>query len=265
MDIGERTQVITAIIDGDILCYQAASKAEELIQWDDDIWTLHANINTGRVLLKDYIETMASKVKVNGQTVSDFVVVVSIGKTFRHELLPSYKGQRDPRKKPILVSALRDWILEAYGERAYCIPPMEADDVMGILATDPEWRKGTTKVIVSLDKDFKTIPAIFYDYGKDETHELTEDDANHHWMLQTLTGDYTDNYAGCPAVGAVTAAKLLPEPAPLEEMWEVVLGTFIKKGMTEEDAILQARMARILRHGDYDFNTKEIKLWQPTT
>lgn len=255
--------MLTAIIDGDILCYQAASKAEKLIKWDDDIWTLHADFNAGKVLLKDYIETMAAKVSVDGQKATSFVVAVTVGKTFRHELLPNYKGNRDPRKKPVLVSALRDWILEEYGEDAYCIPPLEADDVMGILATDPEWRPDDKKVIVSLDKDFKTIPATFYDYGKDVYYELTEDDANYNWMLQTLMGDSTDNYAGCPGVGTVTAAKLIPEPDTLENLWTVVSGAFSKKGLSVDAALLQARMARILRHGDYDFETKEIKLWKP--
>lgn len=32
-------------------------------------------------------------------------------------------------------------------------------------------------------------------------------------------------------------------------------------GMTKEDALLNARMARILRAEDYDFKKKEVKLW----
>lgn len=255
--------MLTAIIDGDILCYQAASKAEKLIKWDDDIWTLQGDLAAGKVLLKDYILTMVDKVEVDGEKATDYVIAVTIGKTFRHDLLPTYKGNRDPRKKPVLVSALRDWILEEFGDKAYCIPPLEADDVMGILATDPNWHPDSKKVIVSLDKDFRTIPAMFYDYGKDIYYEVSEDDANHFWMIQTLMGDSTDNYAGCPSIGTVTAHKLLPEPDELAQLWDVVVGTFGKKGLGEDAALLQARMARILRHGDYDFETKEIKLWKP--
>lgn len=248
---------LTAILDGDILVYQAASKAERIIQWDDDIWTLHANLQEGKGLLEGYIDTMVEKV---GAT--DFNISVTIGTTFRHDLLPTYKGNRDPRKKPILVGALRQWVLDTYGKKARCIPPLEADDVMGILATNPKIIKGD-RLIVSVDKDFKTIPGKFYDYGRDIWYENTEDDANWHWMLQTLMGDATDNYAGCPGIGPKTAEKLLPEPAPLDEMWEVVLGQFEKKGLGYDVALQQARMARILRDGDYDFKTKEIKLWTP--
>lgn len=256
--------MLTAIIDGDILCYQAAARAEQLIKWDDEIWTLSANYQQAKVLIKEMIESKVEAVDIKGKKATDFVVVLTKGDTFRHALLPTYKGQRDPRKKPILVGALRDYILEHYQELAYCVPPLEADDVMGILATDPTWMPNHGKVIVSSDKDFHTIPATFYDFGKDVVTEVSEDDANHFWMLQTLMGDATDNYVGCPSVGPVTARKLLPEPAPLEEMWAVVVHTFAKKGLSEDAALLQARMARILRHGDYDSNTEEIKLWQPT-
>ena len=48
----------------------------------------------------------------------------------------------------------------------------------------------------------------------------------------------------------------------LEEMWQKVVNTYKSKGFTEEEALLNARMARILRVEDYDFKNKEIKLWQ---
>ena len=48
----------------------------------------------------------------------------------------------------------------------------------------------------------------------------------------------------------------------LAEMWDLVKKSFEKCGMTEEDALLNARMARILRFEDYDFKNKEAILWQ---
>ena len=38
---------------------------------------------------------------------------------------------------------------------------------------------------------------------------------------------------------------------------------FEKKGLTEDDALLQARVARILRASDYDFKKKEPIMWTP--
>ena len=46
--------------------------------------------------------------------------------------------------------------------------------------------------------------------------------------------------------------------------WQSVVELFESKGFTEEDALLQARVARILRYEDYDFEKKEVILWTPT-
>jgi DNA polymerase-1 len=40
-----------------------------------------------------------------------------------------------------------------------------------------------------------------------------------------------------------------------------VLDAFESKGLGEEVAIENARLARILRDGEYNFETKEVKLW----
>ena len=47
-------------------------------------------------------------------------------------------------------------------------------------------------------------------------------------------------------------------------MWDVVVKTYDKKGNGISDAILNARLVRILREGDYDYDTGEVKLWNPT-
>ena len=46
-------------------------------------------------------------------------------------------------------------------------------------------------------------------------------------------------------------------------MWQSVIDAYKSKGYTEEDALRNARMARILRAEDYDFKNKEVKLWKP--
>ena len=54
--------------------------------------------------------------------------------------------------------------------------------------------------------------------------------------------------------GAVTASIMIPQ----------VVKTYEKKGNGISDAILNARLVRILREGDYDYTTGEVKLWNPT-
>jgi DNA polymerase-1 len=73
-------------------------------------------------------------------------------------------------------------------------------------------------------------------------------------------------------VGKVKAEKLLtvtniPDMplAELREMrWAAVVAAYEKAGLTEQDALTQARLARILRYSDWDNEKKEPILWTPT-
>ena len=79
-------------------------------------------------------------------------------------------------------------------------------------------------------------------------------------------GDTVDGYTGLPSVGPKSAEKILGgDPnKPLKELWHLVLKAYIDKGYTKAEAIQQARVARILRKGDYNRKTKKVKLWQIT-
>ena len=88
--------------------------------------------------------------------------------------------------------------------------------------------------------------------------EISLEQADRTHLTQALTGDITDGYSGCPGIGPKTAIKVLKEGD-----WIEVVAAYEKVGLTEEDALIQARVARILRHGEYNKKTKEVKLWTP--
>jgi len=46
-------------------------------------------------------------------------------------------------------------------------------------------------------------------------------------------------------------------------MWAGVCRAYGAKGLTETDAVIQARMARVLRAEDWDFQKKAPRLWCP--
>jgi len=126
------------------------------------------------------------------------------------------------------------------------------------------------KVIVSIDKDMKTIPGLFIRWGTEDAEliEVTEQQADYWHLYQTLTGDVTDGYKGLPGCGPKGAEKVLDsfttETASwLPVAWQHVVAAYEKKGLNEDDAIIQARMARILRASDYDFKNKRPILWTP--
>jgi DNA polymerase-1 len=58
----------------------------------------------------------------------------------------------------------------------------------------------------------------------------------------------------------VKAEKLL---TGITQRWPIVLEAFLKAGLTEQDALTQARLARILRFSDWDNETKQPILWSP--
>ena len=140
---------------------------------------------------------------------------------------------------------------------------LEADDVIGLLATG---KYADRHVVVSTDKDMQTLPCALFNPNKDvRPRRVRQVQADIFWMTQTLTGDTTDGYPGCPGVGPKKAAAALAEASPnMASLWETVVRTYDERGRTEEDALVQARLARILRHGDFDKQNMEVKLWHPT-
>lgn len=257
----------TIIIDGDVVVYKVAEAVAESFELTTEETDEYIYRNIGWAKKEDaidYVEKLLDKIckECKGD---EFVICLSDMKNnFRKQINPEYKGNRKSIK-PILYEFLRNYLYEV-GYKVYEKPQLEADDVIGILATSTKIIKGD-KVVWSLDKDFKTIPCKFHRAkikGKDESKFITTEEADWWFMYQTLIGDKVDGYTGCKGVGDKTAKKILGEigTKSLEEMWKLVVETFEKMGYTKDDALMNARMARILRAEDYDFKTKEVKLWE---
>ncbi|MCE2576892.1 hypothetical protein [Komagataeibacter sp. FNDCR2] len=180
---------------------------------------------------------------------------------FRKEVLPTYKGHR--KRKPPGYSQFQEWVLEESGYTVFLRPRLEADDCLGILGTGPTI-KGP-KVIWSEDKDLRQIPGTHLDMKNRQLVEVSELDGELLHVKQTLTGDVTDGYTGLKGFGPVSVNKLIDKHAKdgLPALWAAVQEQFEKKGMTREDMLVQARVARILRASDYNFKNKDVILWQP--
>lgn len=234
------------LIDGDIIAYKAAASAETPIDWGDGLWTLHSFETDVAVRIEDQISKL-----VDEAPVQDCIVALSDTENFRKDVAPYYKANRTNVRKPMLLKWAREYIQTKYNTIIY--RRLEADDVLGILGTS-----NPDTIIWSEDKDLLTIPARHWING--EVVTITEAEASYNFFFQTLVGDSTDNYSGCPTVGPKTANKLLSSGC----RWDTVVATFESKGLSEEVALENARLARILRDGEYNTDTGEVKLWQPT-
>lgn len=240
------------LIDGDIILYRSTASAETEWNIEDDLWVLYSDLAQSKAVLHGYLIHLCANADID-----DVVFAFSGKDNFRKTIYPEYKANRANTRKPLAYSALKDWVSEEWP--TIIIDGIEADDVLGLYADD--------YILVSEDKDLLTVPSTHF---VDKTKEYKDIDlklANYNWLCQTLTGDTTDNYKGCPRVGLVTAQKLLNGincAKDFNKAWDVVVGAYEKAGLSEDDAILNAQMARILRKGDFDLVTKELNLWTPT-
>jgi hypothetical protein len=274
------------LIDGDQFIFKACVAVEEEVRWDDQNHVLYANFNKAWGNLTGMMDRIFERFETR-----EHAMCFSEPPNFRFEIDPTYKGKRDPRK-PLCYARVREAVNEQYN--CISMPGLEADDVMGILATKPQTR--FKHVIVSQDKDMRTIPADVW--NGEHLLQVTPEEADRFHLYQTLIGDSSDGYPGCPGVGPVAAEKFLEAPYRLiprehtftrgprkgttetrweplslaQHDWSQLKGNFLwtgvvshyeAAGLTEADALKQARLARILRWSDWDRENKRPILWTP--
>jgi DNA polymerase-1 len=239
------------LIDGDIIVYQACTANEEAVKWDDNLWTLDCQLEPCITMAENNIYEAGSTL---GAT--EIVIAKSSKNNFRKSLTDTYKSNRKDKRKPMAMGDLWSYLADTYQVIEW--DGLEGDDVLGILAT----REPDTTVIYSLDKDLGTIPASWCRRLEDGVQTTSKENAFYAHMVQTLSGDPTDGYSGCPKIGPVSAMKLLDQCGDdPEEMWAAVVHAYDKQGLNEEYALLQARLAFILTDDFYQ-NGSPI-MWLP--
>jgi len=252
----------TLLIDGDVIAYQFACASEVSINWGDDFWTLHADAKVAKTQMTESLEIL--KENLNADTI---VIALSDSSReyFRKEILPTYKDNRSKVRKPIILKELRQFLRDNY--KFYEKEALEGDDVLGILATHPKLVPGE-KIVVSIDKDLLTIPGLHYNTRHPENGvvQVSEDLADYYHLFQTLTGDSSDGFSGCPGIGAKRAEQILAmADGDKSQLWPCVVKAFEDAGFGKEEALRQARVARILRADEYDYKIGQPILWKPIT
>jgi DNA polymerase-1 len=244
------------LLDGDQFLHRACAAVERDVRWDEENHVLHSNWTEAWEVVEGAINKTLRHFDER-----EYVLCLSDTDTldFRKQIDPTYKSHRIGVRKPLAFADLKAKMKAELPTRSF--PSLEADDVMGILATKPGEHE---RIIVSRDKDMKTIPARIYN-GTDFI-SVSEQEADYNHLYQTLIGDASDGYKGCPGIGPKKAEKLLTNGSVTNGVfnpWRTVVAAFVNAGLTEEDALRQARLARILRWSDWDAEKKEPILWTP--
>ena len=202
------------------------------------------------------------------------------GKTFRHEIFPAYKAQREETPEDIRLSVpLIKQILAAYRIPSLQVDGFEADDVIGTVAAMGE-ADGMEVFMLTPDKDYAQLVTekihilrprhgggyedmgpkeVCEKYGLENTSQVID--------LLGLMGDSSDNYQGCPGVGEKTAAKLIQQFGSIEGL--LARTPEIKGKMREkvegavDDIILSKKLATIRTDVPMTTTLDEMMLHEP--
>lgn len=257
------------LIDGDIEAYKAAAAVQLNIEWEEGLTTVLANLDDARDIMDTSIREHRERLGVE-----EVVICLSDTRNFRKVAVwDGYKANRKDVVRPVLLADCVRHLRAAYPWARS--PWLEADDVMAGFA-----HRHPDSVIVSIDKDMKSVACRLFNPNRPDDGAVTISDSFAYWnhMLQTLAGDSSDGYSGCPGIGPKKAeAALLAALAPGETphrfkettkgtLWKTVLSLFEARWKDTtipfaDAALRMARLAKIVT-GPAPLGTGP-NLWEP--
>lgn len=202
------------------------------------------------------------------------------GPTFRHEMYPEYKANREAMPEDMrqaiplikeVIGALRIPVVQVQG--------FEADDIIGTLAHKAA-SQGFTVYMMTPDKDYAQLVrdnVFVYKPGRSggdieiwdaskvkEKFAVTPD---HIIDLLGLMGDTSDNIPGCPGVGPKSAEKLITDFGSIEGIYDNIDQL---KGKQRENMVqfrqqieLSKVLATINTNSPVSFDAEEYKREEP--
>jgi len=196
--------------------------------------------------------------------------------TFRHEMFPEYKANREAMPEDLRKSIpyIRK-IIEGFNIPIIEKAGFEADDVIGTLAKKAE-KEGFTTFMMTPDKDYAQLVSdktFMFKPGKagGDAEVWGLDEVKEKFGIETpeqmidilgLMGDNADNIPGCPGVGPKSAQKLISEFGSIDGIYQ---NTDKLKGKQKEKLIefeeqvrLSKKLATIILDVPIEFDTKKL-------
>lgn len=281
-----------ALIDGDIVRYQAAAVSDSVSYHHPERTQVTCHYKKDMIqycqqedldLTIDLIKTITPEpVEFCLHTIKMMIESITLGAgctsarvfltgkgNYRETLAVTYpyKGNRDNTAKPTHFDAAGDYLKDRFN--AETIDGCEADDALGYESMlDP---KGT--VLCTTDKDLLMIPGWHYswsstaekmkyfDYPHNKPFEIDLYNADKWFYLQLLMGDKTvDNIYGIHGIGLARAMKLLEDdgivehPRILKEWYSTVAGAYEQAGLGHDFLVENAHLLWMQR--------EKGKLWE---
>ena len=202
------------------------------------------------------------------------------GPTFRHQLDPNYKAQRQKTPEDILDAVPQALQLaQALNIPALRIPGFEADDILGTLATLAA-QNGLPCRLVTPDKDAAQLvdpnTTLVRPGQKDDLAQLDLPAVLAHWQLESpaqmidylaLVGDASDNIPGIKGIGEKTAHTLLQQYHTLETILDQapnLKGKLAEKVLQgRADALRSKTLATIRRDVPLNLTLDDLRRKEP--
>ena len=258
------------IIDGYSLLFRAyfatAYKGEDTILRTSDGTPVNAIYTFANMVLP-----IVNSLK-NGDSIC---VCLDTGKkTYRHDILDSYKGNRPPCPEPLIIQMpiLREF-LDSFNIAHLEVDGYEADDIAGTIAY--KFKNFDDVQIYTSDKDYlqlvtENVSVNLMKKGMKEIQNVNVNNFEELYQMKPdqirdfkgLCGDSSDNLKGIPGVGEKTAITLINKFETLENIYERIDEV---KGKLKENLIankeqgeLCKTLATINKNVEFDLHNDDL-------
>ena len=200
------------------------------------------------------------------------------GSTFRHDMYDQYKANRPPMPDDLRpqIQPIYD-ICEALGLKIFVVDNVEADDVIGTLATQAEV-EGIKTVVSTGDKDLAQLVTKNIRLVNTMSNEVLDEAGvmkkfgvkpNQIIDYLALVGDTSDNIPGVQKVGPKTAVNWLTKYETVEniianaEEISGKVGEYLREGI--EQLKLSQQLTTIKKDVELDFGINDLKVGKRDT
>ncbi|MCA9484722.1 MAG: hypothetical protein KC553_13400 [Nitrospina sp.] len=277
------------LIDGDRLAAEFSSRVEAQVR-SGTTYNVHAQEEKTVMELSQALQGWQDRFKAGTMEIA-----LSDTAHFRRLLFADYQAYSTITTRD---SHLHGALLQYLQRNHSCLkyPGLESVDVLGIWSTSP-YPLNEPRLILSSNPNLGMIPGFGWNprqretrgqnpeplrgeadpspHGADDPVQTSRFLADLLFFQQALTGRPADNFEGCPGINADRARQIRH---PFEEavaqyredydgwkagLWKAVVAEYQKAGKDEADALFCARLARICRYADYDFEKRRVIPWEP--